>query len=235
MALHPADDGSLVVNGAGEGPPEGTTTFLTFLSAFFAVVIVAAVGALVFALVSGPDSASGGTADDQGLRDEVMSQADQFILRANTYGPADLDENNAMPGYAERVREVITAKFEVSFDENLNLAEQTVSQAGYARTVDLYATGVESVDADNATVLVAGVLNGSYPDSSAEATDEERIEFEPQPFRFQVQLVKSDDEWLVDDFSPLSSEVVDPTEGLVDPAAPTGEPTAPSTSNGGEG
>ena len=235
MAVHPADDGSLVVNGAGEGSPQGTTTYLTFLSAFFAVVIVAAVGALIFALVSGPDSTSAGAADDQGARDEVMSQADQFILRANTYGPADLDENNAMPGYAERVREVITAKFEVSFDENLNLAEQTVSQAGYARTVDLYATGVESVDADNATVLVAGVLNGSYPDSSAGASDEDRIEFEPQPFRFQVQLVRSDDEWLVDDFSPLSSEVVDPTEGLVDPAAPTDEPSATSTPSGGEG
>ncbi|WP_323794070.1 hypothetical protein, partial [Nocardioides sp.] len=116
----------------------------------------------------------------------------------------------------------------------LSLAEQTVSQAGYARTVDLYATGVESVDADNATVLVAGVLNGSYPDSSAEATDEDRIEFEPQPFRFQVQLVRSDDEWLVDDFSPLSSEVVDPTEGLTDPAEPTEStgPTEPTPSEG---
>lgn len=234
MAVHPADDGSLAVDGPGERTPAGSFTTRRFLSLLFVLVILVALGAMVFAWLSGPDAASEAAADDQRAREAVMSQADQFILRANTYGPADLDENNALPGYAERVREVITPKFEVSFDENLTLAEQTVAQAGYARTVELYASGVESIDADNATVLVAGVFNGSYPDSSGDATDEDRIEFEPQPFRFQVQLVKSDDEWLVDDFAPLSSEVVDPTEGLTDPA-PTDEPSATSTPSGGEG
>ncbi len=227
MAVHPADDGSLVVDGA---PRRATSTF-TLLSILFVVVIVAALGVLAYGLVPGPD-ASSTTPDDQAVRDEVMGEADQFVLRSNTYGPADLDENNTLPGYADRVREVITPKFAVSFDDSLTLAEQSVAEAGYARDVDLYATGVESVDADQATVLVAGVINGSYPDSSAQAADGDRVEFEPQPFRFEVMLVQSDGGWLVDDFSPLTSELTNPTgEPTETPssAAPTKPSTKPST------
>lgn len=206
----------------------------TVLCALFAVVIVVSLGLGVYALASGSDAggSTGGTSDDPSVREAVMSQADQFVLRSNTYGPGDLDEENRLPGYAEQVREVITPKFAAAFDSSLTLAEQTVAEAGYARDVELYASGVESLADDTATVLVAGVITGSYPDTSAEAEDGDRVEFEPQPFRFKVQLVQTEGEWLVDDFAPLSSEVEDP----FDPAVPTEPaPTEPAPTAGTEG
>lgn len=251
VAVHPADDGSLTVDGAPRTSTSTSRPLLTVLAVVFTVVILAGAGVLAFTLVSGadPDGATtGSTQDDPATREAVMSQANQFVLRSNTYGPADLDESNLMPEYAEQVREVITPKFEVSFDSSLTFAEQTVAEAGYAREVELYATGVDTITDDSATVLVAGVFNGSYPDSSAEAEDGDRVEFEPQPFRFTVTLVPVDGEWLVDDFGPLSSEVVEPGTGgtggevedlLEDPAAtdgptdaPTGAPTEAPTSGG---
>lgn len=223
MAVHPADDRKLVIDRS----PRGAASTFTILTVVLAVVIVACLGVLGYGLVSDSDSSPDGSPDDQATREAVMSQADQFVLRVNTYGPGDLDDNNALSSYAEGVREVITAKFAVSFDENLTLAEQSVAQAGYARNVDLYATGVESSDADQATVLVAGVINGSYPDSGADAEDGDRVEFEPQPFRFKVTLVKAEGEWLVDDFAPLTGEITDPAGEPV----PTEDPTVstPST------
>jgi len=167
-----------------------------------------------------------GVAETQEVRETLMSQANQFVLRVNTYGPGDLDENNMLPGYAERVREVITSKFSVSFDQNLTLAEQSVSQAGYARDVEIVASGVESVEDDRGVVLVAGTINGSYPDPAADATDTDRVEFEPQPFRFRVSLVRTEGEWLVDDFAPLSSEVIDPDALDGGIPAPTEVPSA---------
>lgn len=230
MAVHPADDRKLVIDRS----PRGAASTFTILAVVFAVVIVACLGVLGYGLVSDSDTSADGSADDQATREAVMSQADQFVLRVNTYGPGDLDDNNSLSEYAERVREVITSKFAVSFDENFTLAEQSVSQAGYARDVDLYATGVESADSDQAVVLVAGVINGSYPDSSADATDGDRVEFEPQPFRFKVTLVKTEGEWLVDDFAPLTGEIADP-DADPDPGAEPTEPaptTAPTQSPG---
>lgn len=239
VAVHPADDGELVVHGTSSpGSPGSATSTLTILTAVFAVVVVACLGVLAYRFVadtdasgstgdrlgqvfSGGDEASAAGGDDQALREELMGQANQFVLRVNTYGPEDLDDDNTLPEYAAGVREVITPKFAVSFDENLTLAEQSVAQAGYARGVELYGTGVESVDEDSATVLVGGVITGSYPDSSANAQDGDRVEYEPQPFRFKVQLIRTEGSWLVDDFSPLTGEIIDPEAGL----QPTDEPT----------
>jgi len=212
------------------------------------VVVVVCLGVLVYRFVSdtdgsssagdrvgqvfsGSDDAAASAGDDQALRDELMSQANQFVLRVNTYGPEDLDEDNKLPAYADGVREVITSKFAVSFDENLTLAEQSVSQAGYARGVELYGSGVESADQDSATVLVGGVITGSYPDSSAQAEDGDRVEYEPQPFRFTVQLIRTDDAWLVDDFAPLTGEIIDPEA----PLEPTDVPDPSSTDEPGTG
>ena len=221
VAVHPADDGKLVIDES----PSGATSTLKILAGVFAVIIVVCLIVIGLSLFSGGDETDGAGADDREVRDAVLSQADQFVRRVNTYGPADLDEGDALPGYAERVREVITSKFSVSFDDNLTLAEQSVSQAGYARAADIYAVGLESAEGDKATALVAGVINGSYPDSSAQAEEGDRVEYEPQPFRFQVELVRSEGEWLVDDFSPLTGEIINP-EDLIGTEAPSTEPDA---------
>jgi hypothetical protein len=226
-----------------------TARRLTALAVVLALVAVVGLGVLVFRfsaktegdlgdrvhqLFTGPAPAAAvaeaAATDDAKERELVMSRANQFLLRINTYGPADLDEQNTLPGYAAGVRELMTAKLGVDFDKNLTLAEQTVSQSGFGRSAELTATGLESLEGDRASVLVAGSISTSYPDPEAEG----RVEVEPRPFRIQVTLVRTEGQWLVDDFDPVGAE---PAEQPTTP--PAGQPTesAPGspTPDGGRG
>lgn len=230
MAVPRTHDGSV-----GPRSHPGSTV-LPILTAVLAVVIVGCLGILGMRYADTDGSFGdrvgevfGGsgtkpqnpTADDPRTRELVMSQANQFIIRINSYGPPDLDEQNKMPGYVQRVSEVITPKLAVEFDKQVTFAEQSVAQAGLARTVQLYATGMSSLDTDLATVLVTGAISQSYPDPAKEG----RIEYEPLQFRYQVRLVKTENKWLVDDFEPIRGEVAgEPTPGV-----PTDVPTAPTT------
>ena len=230
MALPRTHDGSV-------GPRSASSTLPVLTAVLAVVAVVCAVvlgtrfadttgsfGSRVEQVFSGPAAAQETTADNSRERELVMSQANQFMIRINSYGPSDLDAENTMPGYVERVSEVITPKFDVEFREQVTLAEQSVSEAGLARSVNLYATGTESLEADLATVLVTGEILQSYPDPAPDATEEDRIEFEPSLFRIEVRLVKIEGTWLVDDFAPVTGEV----PGEPTPGAP-GEPTAPAT------
>lgn len=166
-------------------------------------------------------------------RESVMSQAEQFMLRLNTYGPELLDASGEMPQYRESVIEVITPKFEASFTKGVTAAEATVNEAGVGRTGKVYATGVSSLDADSAKVLIAGSFTVSYPDPEADPETEEgaRVETPEAVFRVEVSLVKTGGEWLVDDFVPVTG--IEETPGGVpdpsplDPTLPL--PTSPST------
>ena len=150
--------------------------------------------------------------ETQAQREDVMSRAGQFMLRVNTYGPDLLEDDGTMPEYRELVEELISPKFAEDFEKGVPAAEQTVSEAGVARTARVFSTAVSSIDADSATALVAGSFTNSYPEKPG---SEERIELEPSPFRVSVKMVKIDGEWLVDDFTPLTGEA--------EPAAPTPE------------
>lgn len=241
MAVPRTHDGSVGPRSHSGSP------VLPILSAVLAVVIVACLGVLgvrysgtegsfgdrVRQVFSGDDAdaeQADAAADDPRARELVLSQANQFIIRINTYGPSDLDEQDKMPDYVQQVRDVITPKLAVDFDKQVTYAEQSVAQAGVARTVQLYATGLSSMDADLATVLVTGAISQSYPDPAKEG----RVEVEPLLFRYEVRLVKTDGTWLVDDFTPVRGEVEgEPSPGVpADPDAPaSGDPSAaPSAS-----
>ena len=125
-----------------------------------------------------------GAEQDEADRQAVMSQAQQFILRVNTYGPDLLAEDGTMPAYREQVLEVITDKFAASFEESVPAAESTVSQAGFARTAEVFGAGVSAIDRDSATALVAGSFTNSYP-VDAEDLEGERQDDLPLPFRVQ--------------------------------------------------
>ncbi|MFB9312872.1 hypothetical protein [Nocardioides plantarum] len=174
----------------------------------------------------GDDDGGAGSADDTRTRELVLSQANQFIIRINTYGPSELDKQSKMPGYVKRVKEVITPKLDVEFEKSVTLAEQTVAQSGLERSAQLYASGAESIGADTATALVTGVITQSYPDPEKEG----RIEYEPELFRYEVTLVRSGDQWLADDFAPVVGEVEgEPTEGAsADPTTGASGAASPS-------
>ena len=168
----------------------------------------------------------------QSQREKVMSQARQFVLRVNTYGPDLLEGDGTMPEYRRLVGEVITSKFAESFDQSVPAAEATVSQAKYGRVAEVFGAGVSVIDSDSATALVAGSFTSSYPDPD---DDSKRVDDVPLPFRVQVELVKVDGEWLVDGFAPVTGEepVEEPTgapSASPESPAPTPSATPPSAS-----
>ena len=206
MVVPPALDGTEVTSDPTHDPDDDQTrdrpqsaTFRLVLLGALVLALLASGGVLIWLLADRRGEAEELQAD----REQVMSQTEQFLLRMGTFGPDLLDEQGAMPEYRDRVTEVLTPKFATSFEKEVSTAEQLVAQAGVAREADVFATGVSVIDADSATALVAGSFTDSYP---RDAEGEKRISAEPVPFRIEVQLVLSDGEWLVDDFSPVTGQ-----------------------------
>lgn len=198
-----------------------------------ALVSVVCVGLLVWLLAQ--QLLGDGSSSDEEAREDAMSVTDQFVKRLGSYGPDMVEDSGQMPQYREQVTEVITDKFAADFEEQVETVEQLVAQAGVERSASVFATGVSSIDDDSARVLVAGSFNDTYTQGTqgAQGTEgsegEQRtVEQEPLPFRFTVDLVEVEGEWLVDDFTPVS------TEGSGEPADPAvPQPTQPSPSEGG--
>ncbi len=172
------------------------------IAAALALAVVACVALLVWMALGGRASADGGL-DLPEEREQVMSLTDQFVRRLGTYSPDMLDDAGRMPDYREQVREVITPKFAADFDKEVATAEQLVAQGGITRTTDVFATAVSSIDDDSARVLVAGAFTDSYRQGTGERA--RTVDQEPLPFRFTVDLVVVEGEWLVDDFDPVSA------------------------------
>ena len=190
-------------HGAEPGPdPSNPSRLRTAIAAVLALVVAACVALLIWMSVAGRASAEGGL-DLPEEREQVMSLTDQFVKRLGTYSPDLLDDSGQMPNYREQVREVITPKFAADFDKEVATAEQLVAQGGITRTADVFATAVSSIDDDSARVLVAGAFSDSYEQGTGAKA--RTIDQEPLPFRFTVDLVMIEGEWLVDDFSPVSS------------------------------
>jgi hypothetical protein len=164
-------------------------------AALVAIVVVGAVALAWLVAGRGVGAVGGGQGDVQREREAVMAQTEQFMLRMGTYGPDLLDEKGGMPEYRQRVEEVITPKFAVSFEKEAATAEQLVAQAKISRQAQVFATGVSTIDEDSATALVAGSFTDSYPKAGQP---------DPSPFRIEVDLVKVKGKWLVDDFSPVT-------------------------------
>jgi hypothetical protein len=170
----------------------------------------------------------------QSARDDVMSQARQFMLRVNTYGPQML-EGSTMPEYRSRVAEVVTAKFRADFEKNVPYAEATVAQAGLARTTEVYGVGVGDLDLDRgrATALVAGSFTNSFPDAkgtsgaSAPGSAQKRVQADPQPYRVEVTLVREGGHWKVDGFAPVGADAGQ--------APPSTQPSAPAPAPSADG
>ena len=171
------------------------------MAAVLALVVVACAAVLTWLLTTGgPSSDSLSYADS---REDVMSLGDQFVKRLGSYSPDMLDESGQMPAYREQVHDVITPKFAADFDKEVATAEQLVAQGGITRSADVFATAVSSIDDDSARVLVAGAFTDSYTQGKGDQA--ETVNQEPLPFRFTVDLVMIEGEWLVDDFAPIST------------------------------
>jgi Mce-associated membrane protein len=188
---------------AGTDQKTPSATFRLVLLVVLVVVLLAAAGALAWLLVD-----RRGEADEaQAEREAVMSQTEQFVLRLNTYGPDQLDDEGHLADYQSQVEDVITPKFATDFETSgLPIAEQTVAQAGYGRRAEVFGVGVESLDEDSATAIVAAGLTGSYPDPKNPDDTAKRVDAEQDVLRWEVDLVRTDGTWLVDDYAPVTGE-----------------------------
>jgi Mce-associated membrane protein len=180
--------------------PAGTPRAALFRLVLLAVLAVVLVISTVTALVL-HSHRTGQAAAIQADREAAMAATQQFVLRVNTYGPSMLDSQGQMPQYRKRVKAVITPKFAVSFDQSVTLAEQSVQNYHLQRSCAVYSTGVELIDSDSATVLVAGSISQSAPNRSGKRVPTG----DPVPFRLRVSLDKIGGKWLVDDYQAVRS------------------------------
>jgi Mce-associated membrane protein len=131
-------------------------------------------------------------ADLQAERELVMNRAEQFMLRLGNHDPSKLDAKGQMPEYRRGVEELSTTKLKTQLEgADFQIAERFTAQAGLTRVTKVFTTGVQSIDADSATVLLAGQVTDTF------AKQQPR---EPEAFRYSLALVKVDGNWLVDSF-----------------------------------
>ena len=72
--------------------------------------------------------------------------------------------------------------------------------AGVSRTTNVHQAGVAAIDTDSATVLVAGDFTTSQVRKSGQEST-----FPPQPYRFEVAMVRLDGTWVVDSYAPVAA------------------------------
>ncbi|KRC52697.1 MULTISPECIES: hypothetical protein [unclassified Nocardioides] len=127
-------------------------------------------------------------------REKVLAAAREFVVRFNSYGPALVKDDCKMPEYAA-VGDLMTAKFRTIFANNVVIAESTVTQTGIDRVASVDGIGISAIDTDSATVLASSTVEQSYPD--------DKVQLEPQSFRYQISLVYHQGAWLVDDLDDV--------------------------------
>lgn len=225
MAVPPAPGGEAVEDPSdstdttpSESSPDPRRSRLILVAAFSVVVLclVASLVALGKAGWSVSDLVDE-QSNPQSERDQTMAVARSLVTAFATYGPDDLDDDNHMPAYVDRVEKYLTPKFATDFEQSVELAEQTVVQAHVTRVGQVYAVGVERLDDDSARLMVAGVITTAVPDPK------KPNELQPlgdQSFRYEVDLIYTQGKWLVDNFGAV---------GTLDGEVPEGQPTQPST------
>ena len=159
----------------------------------------------------------------QDQRDEVRAQAEQFMLRVNTYDPSMLADDGTMPEYRELITEVITPKFAAEFEQVVELPERLVRDQQLTVSCQVFSTAVSAIDQDSATALVAGATTSTLP--AAEEGGEPQVL--SQPVQLQVELRKIDGTWLVDDFGPVLRDGEAPAEPSPSPSASPTEGASP--------
>ena len=132
---------------------------------------------------------------------EVLQRTEDFAVTYNTYTVAEKDD------YQERMRDLLTAEYYQEFatvtDAVFGALESNDQVSGDARVL---ASAVQSIDGENAVVLVA--VNASVTTDADEAAVERR-------FRWKVTLQREDGDWLVSAFeqvAPVQAELGQPGE-----------------------
>ena len=156
------------------------------ITAVLAVLVLAAAALVVFELVSVRPRHLEARAEDQARTDAVRS-AERFVIEANNFDASDL------PTLKERLSPMLTTKFRSGFEATIDDIVTQIEQAELVSKGEVLRSAVASVDTDSAEVLVV-----------ADATAESSFGTRARHFRWAIDLVKVDGDWLVDNFTPVA-------------------------------
>lgn len=120
-------------------------------------------------------------------RAEVTTVAEQFTLRMDNVDGSKFDE------YVEGVDALLTTKAKKENKGTLEALEDAYRTAEVKGTGKVLVTGVSDLTSDKATVLVAHDADVSTKQGDIE-----------HHYRWAIDLVKVDGDWLVDGFTPVS-------------------------------
>ncbi|QNN51368.1 hypothetical protein [Nocardioides mesophilus] len=151
-----------------------------------AAVAVLAVVALVLELVLVRPGWVESEEEDQ-ARTEAVRAAERFAVQVNNFDSADVGT------LKQSLTPLLTTKFNDDFESTVDDLLSQVAQAKLTSRGEVIRSAVASVDRDSAEVLVV-----------ADATADSIYGKRARHFRWSVDLVKVDGDWLVDNFSPVA-------------------------------
>jgi len=177
------------------GPRTASPRFRVALAGVLALALVASVAWLAVAFAHRPDEA---TASRQDTRATVMLRAQEWMGAFGSYTPRDLDDQQVLTAYRERVQPLITTGFTcggVTFEEYAAALDRQVATQKFSMSTSVERTGVESVDDDSATVILSGQVAGGQAGK----------ELAPRDFQMLVDLQKIDGSWRVSKCNDVKS------------------------------
>lgn len=153
------------------------------------LVVLTAVGVVLGALGWTYALAAAPRDEFRADRRDVITRAEDFAVTFNTYKLTDKAD------YQRRVKKLMTPKFYGQFSKITNAMftalQDRNQQSGDVKVLSI---AVDSIDTDSANVIVA--INSSVKVASEKAAVLRR-------FRWQISLVKTDGEWLVNRFDTV--------------------------------
>jgi hypothetical protein len=173
------------------GLPEGRRPWLSArlsraIAAVLAVVVLVTAAVVVYELVSVRPRYLDAQADTR-ARTEAVRSAERFVVEANNFDASDL------PTLKQRIGPLLTTKFRTDFESTIDDILTQIEQAKLVSKGEVLRSAVASVDSDSAEVLVVA-------DANAKSSFGTRV----RHFRWSVDLVKVDGDWLVDNFTPVA-------------------------------
>ena len=159
--------------------PTGRTGWLVLGLSLLVLVVALVLGAMSLRTVTDARAA-------EQARSDAVRVAEQFTAEVNNY------DAETVESYQETVGELLTTKFRAEFEQAMTDIVAQVQEAQMRSEGEVLVSGVSTLDADSGEVLVVA-------DAAVTTVFDQRN----RHFRWQISLVKVDDQWRVDDFVPV--------------------------------
>lgn len=161
-----------------------TRGWRTAATAVLIAALIAATGFFGYQYFAGGSSSGGSSSGGSSTDSEVLGVANDYAVKLSSFDYRDLNQNR------DAITAMSTEDFGKKYDEMVGALTDIVSNGKGEATAEVSHSAVESLDGDQATVLLfvdQTAKNVVAPDGRS------------QPYRMVVKLQKVDGRWLVDD------------------------------------